>query len=231
MKRSFIQKIYRLNDIESLEKDLNYLGKDVKYDALTFCNIRLFTSILVFVLVLYISKIGYLLAPFVTILYYYGFYYYNITRRISLRNKRLEHQSLFFFEILTLTLESGRNLENALNVTCDNVSSDISSEFKEALDEMKYGKSLLEALSGIKSRISSDIINNIILNIMQTSEFGNSIIDTLHNEVDFLRDKQILEIKEKINKIPNKVSIISVLFVVPLILVLILGPYIIQFIG
>ena len=96
---------------------------------------------------------------------------------------------------------------------------------------MKYGKSLLEALSGIKSRISSDIINNIILNIMQTSEFGNSIIDTLHNEVDFLRDKQILEIKEKINKIPNKVSIISVLFVVPLILVLILGPYIIQFIG
>ena len=122
-------------------------------------------------------------------------------------------------------------MENALNVTCDNVSSDISSEFKEALDEMKYGKSLLEALSGIKSRISSDIINNIILNIMQTSEFGNSIIDTLHNEVDFLRDKQILEIKEKINKIPNKVSIISVLFVVPLILVLILGPYIIQFIG
>ena len=46
MKRSFIQKIYRLNDIESLEKDLNYLGKEAKYDALTFCNIRLFTSII-----------------------------------------------------------------------------------------------------------------------------------------------------------------------------------------
>ena len=34
----------------------------------------------------------------------------------------------------------------------------------------------------------------------------------------------MLEIKEKINKIPNKVSIISVIFVIPLILLLILGP-------
>ena len=44
-------------------------------------------------------------------------------------------------------------------------------------------------------------------------------------------EKQILEIKGKINKIPNKVSIISVVFIVPLIMVLILGPYLIELIG
>jgi len=38
----------------------------------------------------------------------------------------------------------------------------------------------------------------------------------------------MLEIKEKINKIPNKVSIISVIFVIPLILLLILGPFIVN---
>lgn len=96
---------------------------------------------------------------------------------------------------------------------------------------MNYGKSLIEALSDLKNRISSDIINNIILNIIQTNRFGNSILDTLYNEVDFLRDKEILTIKEQINKIPNKVSIISVLFIVPLILILILGPYLIEFIS
>ena len=49
--------------------------------------------------------------------------------------------------------------------------------------------------------------------------------------VEFLRDKQILEIKEQINKIPNKISIISVIFVLPIILLLILGPIFINFLG
>ena len=174
---------------------------------------------------------GYIYAPFTSIGCYYLFYYFNITKKLETRNRRLEHQALYFFEILTLTLESGRNLENALIVTCDNVDSEISKEFKNALDEMKFGKSLIEALSDLKNHISSDIISNIILNIIQTNRFGNSILDTLYNEVDFLRQKELLTVKEQINKIPNKVSIISVLFIVPLILVLILGPYLIEFIS
>ena len=53
----------------------------------------------------------------------------------------------------------------------------------------------------------------------------------LYNQIDFLRDKQILEIKGQINKIPNKISIVSVLFIVPLILLLVLGPVLLQFLG
>ena len=83
----------------------------------------------------------------------------------------------------------------------------------------------------MKKRMPSETINNILLNITQTDVFGNSILETMYNQIDFLRDKQILEIKGEINKIPNKVSIISVLFVVPLILMLILGPFIINFLG
>ena len=93
---------------------------------------------------------------------------------------------------------------------------------------MSFGKSLLEALEDMKKRIPSETINNIILNIVQTNQFGNSIIDTMYNQIDFLREKQILEIKGQINKIPNKVSIVSVVFIVPLIMVLILGPYLID---
>ena len=93
---------------------------------------------------------------------------------------------------------------------------------------MNFGKSLIEALESMKKRIPSETINNIILNITQTNQFGNSILDTMYNQIDFLREKQI---KGKINKIPNKVSIISVVFIVPLIMVLILGPYLIELIG
>lgn len=53
----------------------------------------------------------------------------------------------------------------------------------------------------------------------------------MNNQINFLRDKQILEIKGEINKIPNKISILSVIFVVPLILLLVLGPFLINLIG
>ena len=86
----------------------------------------------------------------------------------------------------------------------------------------------MEALKDMKYRIPSTTINNIILNITQTSVFGNSIINVMNDQIDYLRDKQILDIKEQINKIPNKVSIVSVIFIVPLILLIVLGPFIIS---
>ena len=227
----FIKKIYSAKELDEIEFKLKCLGLDTKYNATTFCLYRLLTTILAFILTILIIDTGYIYAPFVAIGVYYLFYYLNITKKTAIRNNRLEHQALYFFEILTLTLESGRNLENALIVTCDNVDSEVSDLFKKALDDMKFGKSLIEALSDLKKTISSDIISNIILNIIQTNRFGNSILDTLYNEVDFLRQKELMRAKEQINKIPNKVSIISVLFIVPLILVLILGPYLIEFIS
>lgn len=224
-----IQKIYRQKDLDDLNYKLKCLG-DSKYTVTSFCTMRILTTLLVFIFILTFS-LGYIIAPFIAVGYYYLFYYINITKKLEKRNKLLEHEALYFFEILSLTLESGRNLENALIVTCDNVDSNISKIFKNALDEMKCGKSLIESLKDLENHISSDIINNIILNIIQTSQFGSSILDTLYNEVEFLRDKELLSVKEQINKIPNKISIISVLFIVPLILVLILGPYLIEFIG
>ncbi len=226
--RNLTRKIYSEKDIAKVDSQLLLLGDEVKYDAVTYMNIRLLTSILVFCLILYIMKSGYLFAPLLTILYYYLFGYVTLTRPIKARTRKLDKEALYFFEILTLTLESGRNLENALEITVFNVDSEIAREFKKTLFEIKFGKSLMEALEHMKKRIPSETINNIILNITQTSVFGNSIIDTMYHQIDFLRDKQILAIKGEMAKIPNKISIISVLFIVPLILLLILGPFVIQ---
>lgn len=225
-----IRKIYRSSSIQNIEQKIMMLG-DIKMDALAFMNMRLLTSIIVFIITLYVSDLGYVYAPAITLAYYYLYYYIFIQIPLKNRVKRLDREALYFFEILTLTLESGRNLEKSLEVTIANVDSELSNEFKRALFEMKFGKSLIEALEDMKKRMPSETINNILLNITQTDVFGNSILETMYNQIDFLRDKQILEIKGEINKIPNKVSIISVLFVLPLILILILGPFLINFLS
>lgn len=226
---SIIRKIYREKDIEKIEKKINMLGSKVKFDATTFMNMRIVTTIIVFVIVLYTVELGYVFAPLTAILYYYLYYYLLITRPINNRIKKLDREALYFFDILTLTLESGRNLENSLEVTVSNVDSELSKEFRKTLNEMNFGKTMIEALDSMKTRIPSETINNIILNITQTNIFGNSILETMYNQIDFLREKQILEIRGEINKIPNKISIISVVFIVPLILMMILGPFLINF--
>lgn len=223
-----IRKLYRTKDIEKISLQLGMLGDKAKFDAISFMNIRVFTSILVFIVVLCTMKWGYIYAPVFTILYYYLFYYLFITSPLKKRALKLDHEALHFFEILTLTLESGRNLENALEVACFHVQSEISNEFKKTMFELKFGKSLIEALENMKKRIPSETVNNIILNITQTDVFGSSILDTMYNQIEFLRDKQVLEIKGQINKIPNKISIISVVFIVPLILMMILGPFLLE---
>ena len=229
MNFSIIKKIYREKDIKNIQSKINLLGdnRKVKYDAIEFLNIRMITTILLIIILVLFSKTKYFLIPLV-ILYYNLFYYFLITKPIQQRIKKLNKEALTFFEILTLTLQSGRNLENSLEITCRNVESELSNEFKKCLVEVKFGKSLIEALEDLKKRMPSEVVNNILLNITQTRVFGNSIIETMTNQVDYLREKQIMEIKSQINKIPNKVSIISVIFIVPLILLIILGPFIIN---
>ena len=81
----------------------------------------------------------------------------------------------------------------------------------------------------MKQRIPSDTINNALLNIVQSSIFGNNIEESLNNQLDFLRDKRILEVKSQIGKLPTKISIISVIFFIPIILIVILAPVVIDF--
>ena len=195
--------------------------------SITFLSLRILTCVILFIILMF-SKINYFLIPLIIIVYYNLFYYVLITNKIQKRIKKLDNDALLFFSILTLTLESGKNLMNSLEITCYNVDNELSKEFKRSLLEVKYGRSLMEALKDMKYRIPSVTINNIILNITQTSVFGNSIISVMNNQIDYLRDKQVLDIKESINKIPNKVSIVSVIFIVPLILLIVLGPFIIS---
>lgn len=228
--KNIITKIYRESEVKRISEKIMMLN-NYPLNEINFLNIRLITSLILFFITLLIFKTGYILSPIIALIYYYLFEYVFLDTFIQNRIKKLDREALTFFEILTLTLESGRDLEKALEITVLNVNSELSEEFKKTLFEVKFGKSLLEALNDTKKRIPSETINNIILNITQTNIFGNRIIDTMYSQIEFLRDKQVLSIREQINKLPNKISIISVLFIVPIILLIVLGPFLITFLN
>ena len=228
-KKSFINRIYREKDIKKIDAKINQFGVSKKFATEYFMNFRLFTSIIVFVVLFIFADFGALIAPVATVLWYILVGYFMIDKPLKKRERKLDNEAYYYFEVLTLALESGRNLENAIKMACKYIDSEISSEFKETIKQVNFGKSLTESLSVMSMRIPSLTINNIILNMEQSNLFGNSIIETMYNQLDFLKDKQIMDIKAQINKIPNKISIFSVLFFIPLILLIILGPVLIDF--
>ena len=230
-KKSSISRIHSKATIDKYQKRVNLLGYKNSYDVTNFLDIRLISSIFLFFVLLYTMRFGYIIAPIATFLYFTFLPKVVIDMKVEKRANKLDKEAMYFFEILTLSLETGRNLKTALELTANNIDSELSDEFKKTLKEVKYGKSLDEALEDLKLRIPSDTINNIILNISQSNIFGNSIIETMYNQVDYIRDRQIMKTKALINKIPLKVSVVSVVFFIPLLLLLILSPVIIEYLG
>lgn len=224
-------KIFSKDAVLKMQKRIDLLGYKDSYDATIFLNVRLFTSIILFFVLLYLLEWGIVVAPIITVLYYIFLPKFVIDKKIEARGNKLDEEAMYFFEVLTLSLETGRNLKTALELTADSIDCELSEEFKLALEEVRYGKSLNEALDNLKTRIPSDTINNIILNISESNVFGNSIIDTMYNQIDYIREKLIMDAKARINKVPLKVSVISVVFFIPLIMLLILSPMIIEFLS
>lgn len=229
MRRSFATRIYSKKDYKKIENKFKLLSITSSEIVDGFLNTRLILSIFVFFVLIVTSKSGFVLAPIATIGLYVGIEYFYLNFRIKKRQRVLENEAMYFFEVLALTIESGRNLKGAIIATTRTIDNELSEEFKKAVGEADMGKSLNEALDNMKKRIPSDAINNAILNITQSNIFGSSIIESLYNQIDFLREKQIQDIKTEIVKLPTKISVVSVIFFVPIMLLLILVPVVLNY--
>ncbi len=230
-KEEFIRKIYSESYINKQIAKIKLLGTGNKMNVYDMIVGRLLSSFIVFMLILYLSKYGYILAPIITVLYYILFSRVVLDDKLKKRTIKLEGEAMHFFEVLTLSLETGRNLVEAIDVTTANVSGILSDEFKETIREVSFGKSLNEALSDMQAKIPSDTINNIILSLTESNLYGNSIIENLYNQIDFLREKRKMEVKGRISKVPILISVISVFFFIPLLLLIILGPILLDYLG
>lgn len=228
MKNNLIRKIYQDKTINKITKKVKLLGVDCKYDVIDLLNKRVISSLALFFIILIFSSKGYIYGPIITIIYYFGIEYLFLNYKIKQRASKLDYEALYFFEVLALTLESGRNLKASLEMTADSIDNSLSREFKKCINEVNLGKSLTEALNDMKERIPSQTINNVILNITQSNIFGNSIVDSLYNQIDYLRENKVLEVKAKISKLPVKISAISVIFFIPIMLLIILSPVILN---
>lgn len=229
-KNEFIYYIYRLKTIEKYNKKQKLLGYSDR-SVSTFLYSRLLLSFLLFLIMLVLTDFNILITIIMVALFYYLFSYFSYDYQIEQRAKSLEKDAIYFFEILALSIESGKNLIDSIKVTVNNIDSELSKEFKKTLKELEYGKGFHDSFMDLKNRIPSDIIENVILNIIEAYTSGGDVTTTLRKQIVFIQNKRVMDIKAKINQIPIKISVVSVFLFIPLILLLVLAPVILEYFG
>ncbi len=226
MKMEIIKKLYLPGTIKKLKRKETFLGLDVNYDIYNFLNKRLIACIIIFLLGLIFFPYNYILAPAITIIYYYLVEYICFDIPIKKRKQKIEEESLYFFETVLLVLENGSSLKEALDKACLNNNGDLAQEFQKSLNEVNLGKDLNKSLKDLQKRIPSYIIQNIILNIINTNKFGNNITESVENQLDYIRKERRLENQKYLLKLPVYVKLVSFLFIfITLILIIILPMF------
>lgn len=211
------------NKVSTLQKKLNLLGINMK--ANVFVTFKIISSLVLFIILLFISKVGYLLAPIITVIYYVLVEYIFIDLEIYKRSLRLEYDALEFFPVFLLSLNGGRNIKKAIILSTSIVNNSLSKEFEKVLNDINIGKSLEEALLLLEDRIPSEIINNIILNIREANRFGNSISDSVNRHLELIEEKYQKNVIKNYKYVPLKLTIVSISFVFIMISFLIFITY------
>lgn len=220
MKDSLSSRIYSNNAIKRIAKKINLLG--LQLDPQIFIAFRFVTSFLLFVLVFFILDYGFILAPIVTVFYYFFVETILLDVSVNKRAKLMEKAAIDYFPVFLISLKCGRSVKKALFVTNKIIKNDLSYEFDKVLNDVEVGKSLQEALVIAIERMPSEIIVNIIVSLIEADRLGNNIDKTVSIQLDYL--KEVNKKKMLINYSFISVKMVLVFFLfMALFLVALLG--------
>lgn len=181
------------------QKQKNLTDKDLKQKDKTdnktnLKNLKLIVPITTFVIVGIVSgKI--ILALLFAIIVFMGINAY-ITKQSKKQINMFEDQLVEALQMITNSVNAGQSLIQGIENMVKDTKPPLSSEFEEALRQVKLGKPLQEALSDIAKRISSKDLTMAVTSINLSKETGGNLGEILLRLCDTIRERK--KIKGKI---------------------------------
>jgi tight adherence protein C len=96
-------------------------------------------------------------------------------------------------------------------------------ELKRVLEEMRLGKSRMDALRAMADRVHVTEVSTFVAAIYQADQLGVSIAKVLHVQADTMRVARSQRIREIAAKLPVKMLFPLVFFIFPAIFVVVIG--------
>jgi tight adherence protein C len=219
---------------KNIEKKLVWGGIDHLITAEQFLGIKV--SVSVILPVLYIvhlfaaQSLGLGNAVWGTILVIVGYLLpdFWLKRRIKSRFDSIEAELPSVLDILAVSSNAGLGFLDSIKKMVQKTDGVLADEFGQVLYDLKMGEPRDKVLEEFAYRCNTDDVKRFTNAILQAEKFGTSISDVLNSQAKVMKNKLKSRTEERVNKAPVKLILPLVFFVLPSILIFLLGPAILQ---
>jgi tight adherence protein C len=162
-----------------------------------------------------------------------GFYLPNfvLNRQIQSRQKKINEGLPDALDLLVVCVEAGLGLNAAMKRVAEDCRTGnpvLSQEFMLVNLEILAGLDREQALRNLAERTGVEDLSNLCAILIQADKFGTSIASALRIQSDTLRTKRRQRLEEKAAQTPVKLIFPLLLFIFPALMVVILGPAVVQ---
>ncbi len=134
-------------------------------------------------------------------------------------------------DLLTISVEAGLGFDAALAKVVEKMEGPLVDEFRQALAEVRMGRTRREALRDVATRADAQPVSNFIGAIVQAEQLGVPIAKVLQIQSNQLRIERRQRAEEAAAKAPVKMLFPMVGCIFPTIFIVILGPAVVTVMG
>ena len=152
---------------------------------------------------------------------------YYLGRRARTRQNAISRQLSDVLDLLVVCVEAGMGLFEAIRIVgteCERHGQEIGTELSLVATDISAGASLGQALRGLADRTAVEDIKPLAATLIQSEQLGAQIGPALKASSDALRTRRRLQAEEEAQKASIKILFPLVVFVLPAMIAVIIGP-------
>lgn len=155
----------------------------------------------------------------------------RIKRKARKRARSIEHAMPDAIDLLVVCAEGGLSLDGALQQVSHRTNGTLAAELQRLLSEIGSGMARRDAFVALSERSQSESLKVFCSTIIQADKMGMSIATTLRTLADTMRTRRRQAAETQARKAPIKMMPFLVIFMIPSLFIVILGPAILSIIG
>lgn len=142
-------------------------------------------------------------------------------------NKRKHEITLalpFTFDLISISVSAGMAFDGAMQIVAERTKGPLADEMRRTLREINLGISRAEALNNLVKRTGVEDLRTFVAAVNYIAKLGGSLTDVIEVQTEAMRVKRRQRAETKANQAPVKIMIPLVLFILPCLFIVILGP-------
>lgn len=164
---------------------------------------------------------------------YIGFYLPNIfiSNLIQRRQKSIKRVFPDSLDLLLICVQAGMSVESAMNKVSNEIGSrslELAEEFSLTTAELSYLQERRQAYENFGKRTGLAVVRAVGTSLIQAERYGTAIAQSLRVLAKEGREMRMAEAEKKAASLPPKLTVPMIVFFLPVLFVVILGPAFIQ---